>query len=100
MDSTGALLVSSICRPFSFRAIRIARRFPGLKPGLKPWAVFIDNSAGIGAKEHRLEAYATLVFQTVERSLRAILVAITVSPRYRRDSVNDSIGFQPLFRLP
>jgi hypothetical protein len=38
-----------------------------------------------GAKEHRLEAYATFVFRTVERSLRAILQAVTVHPQLRRN---------------
>jgi hypothetical protein len=61
-----------------------------------PGRSFIHNSeetadswkTPLGANEHRLEAYATLVFRTLERSLRAILVAITVSPRWRRDGVN------------
>ena len=35
--------------------------------------------------EHRLEAYATLVFRTIERSLRTILEAIAVSPRWQRN---------------
>jgi hypothetical protein len=34
----------------------------------------------LGAKEHRLEAYDTWVFWTLERTLRAILVAIAVRP--------------------
>jgi hypothetical protein len=42
----------------------------------------------LGTTEHRLEAYATLVFRTIERSLRTILRAIPVSPRWRRDGVN------------
>ena len=51
-------------------------------------------------KRTQAGSLATLVFQTVARSFRAILVAITVSPRCRRDSVDDSLGFQPVFRLP
>jgi hypothetical protein len=48
-----------------------------------------DNwKTSLGAKEHRLEAYATLVFRTVERSLRAIPVAIAVNPRWGRYGVN------------
>jgi hypothetical protein len=46
----------------------------------------LEGTAGnlkksLGAKEHRLEAYATLVFRPVERSLKAILVVIAVDPR-------------------
>jgi hypothetical protein len=38
------------------------------------------EKAARGEKEHRLEAYATLVFRTVERSLRAIPGATAVHP--------------------
>jgi predicted dithiol-disulfide oxidoreductase (DUF899 family) len=38
--------------------------------------------------EHRLEAYATMVFRTAERSLRAILGAIAVHLEFRRGGVN------------
>jgi hypothetical protein len=38
----------------------------------------------LGATEHRLETYATLVFRTNERSLRNILEALAVSQRWRR----------------
>ena len=41
----------------------------------------------LGCEEHRLEAYATLVFRALERSLRTILEAIAVSQRWRRDGV-------------
>jgi hypothetical protein len=64
--------------------------FPGLNPEL--YTQLGENGGywktSLGAKEHRLEAYATLVFRTVERSLKAILVAIAVNPRWRRDGVN------------
>jgi hypothetical protein len=40
-----------------------------------------------GAKEHRLEAYATLVLRTIERFLRGIPEAIAVDPEWRRDGV-------------
>jgi hypothetical protein len=63
--------------------------------GLQPLS-FIHNSGetadswktSLGAKEHRLEAYATLVLRTAERSLRAILGAIAVHLEFRRDGVN------------
>jgi hypothetical protein len=49
--------------------------------------------------EHRLEAYATLVFRTGERSPRAMLGAIAVHLEQRRDGVNVAcVGFQPVFR--
>jgi hypothetical protein len=39
-----------------------------------------DNwKTSLGAKEHRLEAYATLIFRTVERFLRSIPEAISVN---------------------
>jgi hypothetical protein len=68
---------------------------PELSPGFQPLG-FIHNSGGtadswktsLGAKEHRLEAYATLVFRTAERFLRAILGAIAVHLEFRRDGVN------------
>ena len=40
-----------------------------------------DNwKTSLSAKEHRLEAYATLIFRPVERSLKAILVNYSCGP--------------------
>jgi hypothetical protein len=70
-------------------AIAVERTFDaanGLKVSVKTvetWKTRFD-----GAKEHRLSAYATLVFRTAERSLRAILGAIAVHLEFRRDGVN------------
>ena len=81
--------------PGAARVIYAPKVATGLSPGFQTLS-FLHNLEGtadnwktsLGAKEHRLEAYATLVFQTVERSLGSILVAIAVTPRWRRDGVN------------
>ena len=44
----------------------------------------------VGATEHRLEAYATLVFRTIERSLRTTLKVIAANPFWRRGGLQSA----------
>jgi hypothetical protein len=72
-----SLLVGSICRPFqsaSLLAIGSQSSNPDLceHPGRTTDTCKISFDSSTVRTEHRPEAYATLVFRTVERSLRAI----------------------------
>jgi hypothetical protein len=79
---------------YVFSAGQTAQRATGLSPGFQPLS-FIHNSGEIAivgniaqSERTQVETYATLVFRTAERSLRAILGAIAGHLEFRRDGVN------------
>ena len=91
LDHTFALLVRSICRPFSFRARRSGWRFPALKPWLYTQLVGTANTCKTSLGGRRTQAYATLFFELLSDFPEP---SQELSPRTRRNdaTAQSSIG--------
>jgi hypothetical protein len=107
LDSTVALLVHSICRPFS------ARRSGWRSPGLKPWAEWREDKDGLGWFSSRKGRWDSARFEprgptqagslcyiglrSIERRLKDNFTGDPRNPD-RHATAHCSIGFQPVFR--